>query len=139
MEQLKGGQEVVFTIKNKIYKYKVCSCYLNSTDLDYNSQIFIDLGLKEFKFCSEAYGYEAFQGDWPEARPNDYHALTCAVEALFPYCDEVTVDGKIVYSKSEKTVFKEPESSVSSSKLESSDIIDFESIVQTTKIKLTFI
>ena len=139
MEQLKEGQEVVFTIKDKIYKYKVCSCYLNSTDLDYNSQIFIDLGLKEFKFCSEAYGYEAFQGDWPEAGPNDYHALTCAVEALFSYCNEVTVDGNIVYSKSEKTIFKEPESSISSSNPESLINIDFESIVQKPKIKLTFI
>ena len=139
MEQLKYGQKVVFTIKDKIYKYKVCSCYLNSTELDYNSQIFTDLGLKEFKFCSEAYGYEAFQGDWPEAEPNDYHALTCVVTALFPYCDEVTVDGKVVYSKSEKTIFKEPELSISSFNLESSDIINFESIVKSQIIKLTFI
>ena len=61
------------------------------------------------------------------------------IEALFPYCDKVTVDGNIVYSKSEKTIFKESESSISSSKLESSNIIDFESIVKNPKIKLIFI
>ena len=66
-------------------------------------------------------------------------ALTHLVEALFPYCDEVTVNDKVVYSKYKKIVFKESEHSISSSKSKSSDIIDFESIVQTPRIKLTFI
>ena len=139
MEQLKGGQIIIFHIKNKIYDYAVTSRFLCSRGPYPNDQIFKDLGLNKINFCSDCYGYDPYDGDWPESKLNDFTALTRAVEALFPYCDEVTVDGNIVYSKSEKIIFKEPESSISSSKSESSDIIDFESIVQTTKIKLTFI
>ena len=130
MEQLKEKQEVVFTIKDKIYTYRVYPCYLSSTGPYCNGQIFVDLGLDRYKFCSDCYGYEANSGSWPFSENKDYAALTRAVEALFPYCDEVTVDGNIVYSKSEKTIFKEPESS---------DIIDFESIVKSQTIKLNFI
>lgn len=139
MEQLKEGQEVIFTIKDKNYIYIVYSQYLRIKNLDYNYQIFTDLKLDKFEFCSDCYGYKSDIGGWPESKYKDYTALTRVVEALFPYCDKVTVDGDIVYSKSEKTIFKESESSISSSKLESSDTIDFESIIQTTKIKLTFI
>ena len=129
MEQLKKGQIVIFHIKSKIYTYVVVSCFLCSRDPHPNNKIFKDLGLDSYKFCSNFYGYEPDIGDWPSSRNKDYAALTRVVEALFPYCDEVIVDGNIVYSKSEKTIFKEPESSISSSKSESSDIIDFESIV----------
>ena len=139
MEQLKKGQEVIFTIKDKNYIYIVYSQYLCIKNSDYNDQIFKDLKLDKFKFCSDYYGYESGRGDWPESKDGDYLALTKVVEALFPYCDKVTVNENIVYSKSEKTIFKESESSISSSKLESSDTINFESIIQTTKIKLTFI
>ena len=139
MEQLKNKQEVVFTIKDEDYTYRVYPCYLSSMGTFTNGQIFIDLNLDKYKFCSDCYGYKTDCGAWPNSKDKDYAALTRAVEALFPYCDKVTVDGKVVYSKSEKTIFKEPESSNSSSKSESSDIIDFESIVQTSKIKLTFI
>ena len=139
MEQLKEGQEIIFTIKDKNYIYIVYSQYLCIKNSDYNYQIFKDLKLDKFKFCSDYYGYEPGRGDWPESKNGDYIALTKVVEALFPYCDKVTVDGDIVYSKSEKTIFKESESSISSSKLESFNIIDFESIVKNPKIKLTFI
>ena len=112
MEQLREGQKIIFTIKDKIDKVK---------------------------FANSAYGYTSGNGNWPESKMADFAALTRLVETLFRYCDEVTVDGNIVYSKSGKAIFKEPESSISSSKSESSDIIDFESIVQTSKIKLVFI
>ena len=82
------------------------------------------------KFANSVYGYDSLGGDWPSCKCADFAALTRLVEALFPYCDKVTVNGNIVYSKSEKTIFKEPESS---------DIIDFESIVKSQTIKLTFI
>ena len=104
-----------------------------------NDQMLIDLELDKYKFCSDCYGYEANSGSWPFSKNKDYAALTRVVESLFPYCDKVTVNGNIVYSKSENTVSKEPESFDSSSNPESSDIINFESIVQTPKIKLTFI
>ena len=139
MEQLKKGQKVIFTIKDKNYIYTVYSQYLCIRNSDYNDQIFKDLKLDKFKFCSDCYGYASGRGDWPESKNEDYAALTRIVEALFSYCDEVTVNEDIVYSKSEKTIFKESESSISSSKLESSNIIDFESIVKNPKIKLTFI
>lgn len=139
MEQLKKKQEIIFTIKDKNYIYIVYPEHLCIKGPDYNDLIFEDLKLNQFKFCSDCYGYKPGVGAWPESNYGDFAALTRIVEALFPYCDKVTVDGDIVYSKSEKTIFKELESSISSSKLESSDIIDFESIIQTTKIKLTFI
>ena len=139
MEQLKEGQEVVFTIKDTDYIYTVCTEYLSIQGSFRNDKIFKDLGLNKINFCSDCYGYNPYDGDWPESRSGDFAALTRLVEALFPYCDKVIVDGKIVYSKSEKTIFKEPESSISSSNPESPINIDFESIVQTTKIKLTFI
>ena len=138
MEQLKYGQKVIFTIKDKNYKYEVCTAFLKEEN-SYNDKIFVHLKLNKLTFADDAYGYTSGNGNWPESRSGDFAALTRLVEALFPYCDKVIVDGKIVYSKSEKTIFKEPKSSVSSSKSESSDIIDFESIVQTSKIKLTFI
>ena len=131
MEQLKCGQKIVFTIKDKNYIYTVYSNHLCIKGAGYNNQIFKDLGLDKFKFCSDCYGYNPYRGDWPESENGDYAALTRVVEALFPYCDKVTVDGNIVYSKSEK--------SISSSKSESSDIIDFESIVNNQTIKLVFI
>ena len=136
MEQLKQNQKVCFAIKDKIYTYEVFSSYLTSKNSNPNDQIFKDLELDPYKFCSDCYDYEANCGAWPNSRNEDYAALTRVVEDLFPYCDKVTVDGNIVYSKSENTVSKEPESS---SKSKSSDIIDFESIIQPTKIKLTFI
>ena len=138
MEQLKEGQEVVFTIKDKNYIYKVYKSYLQA-EKGFNDQIFSDLKLDKIKLANSAYGYDSDGGDWPESKSRDFVALTRLVEALFPYCDKVTVDGNIVYSKSEKTIPKESKSSISSSKSESSDIIDFEYIVQTSKIKLTFI
>lgn len=139
MEQLNSGDKIIFTIKDKNYIYTVYSQYLCLRSSGDNDQIFKDLKLDKFKFCFDCYGYTPGTGDWPESKDRDYTALTRIVEALFPYCDEVTVNGEVVYSKSEKTIFKESESSISSSKLESSNTIDFESIVKNPKIKLTFI
>ena len=139
MEQLKMGQEIIFTIKDKNYIYTVYPKHLSIKNLEYNDQIFKDLKLDKYKFFSNWYGYEPGVGSWPECKNEDYLALTRVVKALFSYCDEVTVNNKIVYSSSKKNLFIKSESSISSSKLESSDTIDFESIIQTTKIKLTFI
>lgn len=138
MKQLKNGQEVIFIIKDKNYKYKVYKSFLNE-EYSNNNQIFIDLKIDQIKFAYSAYGYNPGNGCWPTSNHEDFAALTRLVEALFPYCDKVIVDNEIVYSKSEKTIFKESESSISSSKLESSNTIDFESIVKNPKIKFTFI
>lgn len=137
MEQLKEGQEVFFTVNGEKYKYTVWKDFLKEEHAC-NDKIFIDLKLDKVKFANYAYGYESLGGNWPESRSRDFAALTRLVEALFPYCDEVIVDGNIVYSKSEKTVSTKPESSISSSNPESL-IIDFESIVKSQTIKLVFI
>ena len=139
MNQLKNGQKIIFIIKDKNYFYTVYSQHLCLRSSGDNDKIFKDLKLDKFKFCFDCYGYAPGTGDWPESKDRDYAALTRIVEALFPYCDKVIIDNEIVYSKSEKTIFKESESSISCSKSESSDIIDFESIVKNQKIKLTFI
>ena len=144
MENLKEWQKVVFTIKDKKYKYEVRSDFLNNLDKSFNDEIFSDLKLDKVNFANSAYGYDSLGGDWPSSKHADYSALTRIVEALFPYCDEVTVNDKIVYSLSKKSTFEEIpvsffEIESYSSKSKSSDIIDFESIVQTPKIKLTFI
>ena len=139
MEQLKEGQIIIFHIKSKIYNYAVTSCSLCSIDLYPSDQIFKDLGLDSYKFCSNSYGYEPNSGTWPSIRDRDYAALTRVVEALFSYCDDIIVDDKVVYFSSGESISIKSASSTFSSKSESSDIIDFESIVQTPKIKLTFI
>lgn len=139
MKQLKSGDKIILTVKDKYYIYTVYSQHLCIRSSGYNDQIFTDLKLNKFNFCSDCYGYEPGKGDWPESKNGDYTALTRVVEALFPYCDEVTVNNEVIYSKSEKTIFKESEFSISCSKSEFSDIIDFESIVKNPKIKLTFI
>ena len=138
MDQLKEWQKIIFTIKDKDYKYVVWKSFLR-IEGDFNDQIFSDLEIDKVKFADYAYGYASDGGDWPGSKSRDFAALTRLVEALFPYCDKVTVDDEIVYPKSEKTIFKEPESFISSSKSESSDIIDFESIIKSQTIKLTFI
>ena len=141
MEQLKEGQEIVFTIKDKDYKYKVWKSFLEA-EREFNDKIFLVLKLDKVKFANSVYGYDSLGGDWPSCNCADFAALTRLVEALFPYCDKVTVDGKVVHSYS---LFKpsiheiKSESSDFYFKSKSSDIINFESIVQTSKIKLTFI
>ena len=129
MEQLKNGQIIIFTIKDKNYKYEVHKSFLKEEN-SHNDQIFIDLKIDQVKFAYSAYGYHPGNGYWPESNYGDFAALTRIVEALFPYCDKVTVDGNIVYSKSEKS---------NSSSNPEFPIINFESIVQTKTIKLTFI
>ena len=138
MEQLKHGQKIIFTIKGKSYTYVIFSNFLCNRDLHPNDQIFEDLGLNKTKFCSDCYGYSPDDGDWPNSKDKDFAALTRVVEALFPYCDKVTLDGYIVYPLSEKSISTKPESFISSSNLES-PIIDFESIVKSQTIKLVFI
>ena len=144
MEQLREGQEVIFTIKDKKYRYKVCINYIQKLEDGYNDEIFSDLKLDTKNFVNSAYGYISGEGNWPVSKHEDFAALTRLVENLFPYCDKVTVDDKVVYSLSKKPTFEEVpvpffEVELYSSKSDFSNIINFESIVQTSKIKLTFI
>ena len=140
MEQLKEGQEIVFTIKDKNYKYKVYKSFLKEENV-YNDKIFLVLKLDKVKFANSVYGYDSLGGDWPSCNCADFAALTRLVEALFPYCDEVTVNGKVVhfYSSSKIPINVESEYPVSFSETMPSINIDFESIVQKPKIKLNFI
>ena len=141
MEQLVEGDLVIFTVKGKKYKYTVWKDFLREEDKGDNDKIFLDLKLDKVKFANYAYGYESRGGDWPSSRFKDFAALTRLVEALFPYCDEVTVNGKVVhfYSSSKIPINVESEYPVSFSETIPSINIDFESIVQKPKIKLNFI
>ena len=140
MEQLRERDIVIFTIKDKKYEHVVHNSFL-ALEKDDNDRIFLDLKLDKVKFANYAYGYESQGGDWPQSRFKDFAALTRLVEALFPYCDEVTVNGKVVhfYSSSKIPINVESEYPVSFSETIPSINIDFESIVQKPKIKLNFI
>ena len=140
MEQLRERDIVIFTIKDKKYEHVVHDSFL-ALERDDNDRIFLDLKLDKVKFADYAYGYASGGGDWPESKFKDFAALTRLVEALFPYCDEVTVNGKIVhfYSSSKIPINVESEYPVSFSETMPSINIDFESIVQKPKIKLNFI
>ena len=93
-------------IKSKKYKYEVWEIFLKE-EHSYNSQIFLDLKLDKVKFANSAYGYDSDGGDWPNSKFRDFAALTRLVEALFPYCDKVTVNDEVVYSLSKKPAFEE--------------------------------
>ena len=140
MDQLREGDIVIFTVKDEKYEYAVCRDFLKEVH-GYNDKIFIDLKLDKVKFANYAYGYESIGGDWPESEYRDFAALTRLVENIFPYCDEVTVNGKVVhfYSLSKPSINVESEYPVSFSETMPSINIDFESIVQKPKIKLNFI
>ena len=72
----------------------------------------LPLRVDSYKFCSDCYGYKTDYGVWPTSKDRDYAALTRVVEALFPYCDKVTVDGNIVYFSPKKSIPKELEPSI---------------------------
>lgn len=67
--------------------YKVCINYLENKKSGDNSEIFTFLGLptyeKRHKFCSKFYGYEAYEGCFPECNDHDMEALRRVMVALF--------------------------------------------------------
>lgn len=91
METLKYNDEVIFTIKDRDFYYKVANDYLISSR-ETNDVIFTALKLTEEDkddFCSKHYGYPCNKsGTWPNCELDDYGALTRVVEALQELCSK---------------------------------------------------
>ena len=60
-------------------------CVMSSFLADHwsNDYIFRYLEVDKMKFCSQAYGYRAYDGGCPECNRHDYLALTRLVKAIF--------------------------------------------------------
>jgi hypothetical protein len=79
---LKIDDIVIFTVKGKTYEYQVkfCFCDLSRTP---NNIIFTKLNLNAKDFCTKHYGYQPYDGFWPECIGYDFEALTRVVNALY--------------------------------------------------------
>jgi hypothetical protein len=83
---LKNGDEVIFRVRGVTYHGDVRhggnGPYINISG-SANSRLFKILKIDKIAFCEKAYGYPGQGGQWPEARTDDYAALTRCVRALF--------------------------------------------------------
>lgn len=88
---LSFGDILEFNVKGAIYVYEVHRNYLNyinKTTTD-DAIIFSRLGIIDKRaFCSQAYGYESYQGCFPECEIKHYEALTRVALALFKECEK---------------------------------------------------
>jgi hypothetical protein len=74
-------ENVTFTVNGETYRYVLNNAYYNNISGD-NETIFNALGVDKHRFCSEAYGYEAYAGGWPEWRKGDNEAPIKIVKAI---------------------------------------------------------
>ena len=81
---IKLGDKITFDVNGEIIDYKVQNCFLEEA-LYRNSLIFTKLGLDKKFFCTNAYGYEAAGGSFPESKSYDLEALHRVVNALFDH------------------------------------------------------
>ena len=80
--------EVVFTFPDGgSLTYKVGISYLSCIG-GTNCAVFDRLGLNKVEFCTELYGYQAYDGDWPGSLGDDYGALKRVVMALYKIIEE---------------------------------------------------
>ena len=79
---IKLSDKIKFNIGGEIINYKVCSCFLEESSFR-NSLIFSKLGLDKVVFCTNAYGYKAAGGSFPECKSYDLAALHRVINALF--------------------------------------------------------
>ena len=86
---IKRGDKIKFDVGGEIINYKVSSCFLEESSLR-NSLIFSKLGLDKKFFCTNAYGYEAAGGSFPECRSYDLAALHRVINALFYHMRGIT-------------------------------------------------
>jgi hypothetical protein len=90
MEILKEGDEIVFTVGDSEYPYKVCDNHLNYLGSGSNYIIFEELGLSEetkIQMANKYYGYAPHGGDWPCFIENDYKSATELVKRLYDLCN----------------------------------------------------
>jgi hypothetical protein len=75
--------DVIFTVKGKTYEYQVKSCFCDLSSKTPNNIIFTKLNLNAKDFCTKHYGYQPYDGFWPECKGYDFEALTRVVNALY--------------------------------------------------------
>ena len=89
----KKGDEVIFKVRGKSYKYEVYDNFLCCKDIcTSNDIIFKALNIETpVNFCTAAYGYAADpvagEGSFPECFVDDIAALNRVIEALQTECD----------------------------------------------------
>lgn len=86
---IKLGDKIKFDVGGEIINYKVCGCFLEESSFR-NSLIFSKLGLDKIVFCTNAYGYKAAGGSFPECKSYDLAALHRAINALFDHMRGIT-------------------------------------------------
>lgn len=88
---IKLGDKIKFDVGGEIIDYKVCGCFLEESCFR-NALIFSKLGLNKKFFCTNAYGYEAARGSFPESRNFDFEALHRVINALFDHMRGIAHD-----------------------------------------------
>lgn len=76
-------KELYITMPNgKVYRAVVRDHHVALQDGANNNEIFADLCVEKYSFCSAAYGYSTREGNWPYFRSGDYAALKRLFAAL---------------------------------------------------------
>ena len=89
-------RNVTFTVNGQTFTYELNETYYNILDGDdYNDAIFEALGVYKHSFCSEAYGYEAISGTWPEWREGDKEAPVKIIKAIREKIKQMESETKI--------------------------------------------
>ncbi|MBO7451707.1 MAG: hypothetical protein J6U54_15290 [Clostridiales bacterium] len=105
---IKLGDKIKFDVNGETINYKVCGCFLEESSFR-NALIFSKLSLDKMVFCTNAYGYNAAGGSFPECKSYDLTALHRAINGLFDHMRSIAahlstgVEPKV---KSNSTEFK---------------------------------
>jgi hypothetical protein len=73
-------KNVTFEVNGQKFKYSLASTHYDNGGN--NDIIFSELKVDKHSFCSEAYGYKAYGGSWPEWRDGDNEAPIKIVKAI---------------------------------------------------------
>lgn len=83
----KHGDTVRFVVNNQTLTYKVQSNHLSNVDGN-NSTIFTLLDIADRReFCTNIYGYNDYDGGFPEYVSGDYVSANKVISALFDLCE----------------------------------------------------
>lgn len=86
---IKFGDKIKFDVNGETINYEVRSCYLEEPSY-HNDLIFRRLGLDKKIFCTNAYGYEAAGGSFPQCKDYDLEALHRVINGLFDHMRSIT-------------------------------------------------
>lgn len=81
---IKLGDKIKFDVNGETINYKVRGCFLEESSFC-NSLIFSKLSLDRIVFCTNAYGYKAAGGSFPECKSFDLAALHRVINGLFDH------------------------------------------------------